>query len=101
MTDFQLNPDVMPFVRWSRRGSCGEPGCCDPECCCALCGKPIGVPEDDPRWEKHDEWCSDCELCKDSAPIILFRGEGRAMEQAQFHGECFAKLLAQQGAGAS
>lgn len=53
-----------------------------------LCGQPIGVSEDDPRWEHHDEFCSDCELCRDQVPLILFRGEGKDMLQAQFCTQC-------------
>jgi len=76
-------------IRWSSRGSCGNSGCPDPECCCAVCGLPIGVSEDDPRWDSHDEWCDDCDLCRDRVPIMLFRGEGKATMQAQFHTRCF------------
>ena len=83
-------------IHWSRRGSCGNPGCADPECCCAFCRKPIGVPEDDPRWENHpadDCFDTDCELCRDQVPLIMFRGEGEQMEQAQFHTKCAEKVL--------
>jgi hypothetical protein len=83
----------MAEVRWSK-GSCGEAGCSDPECLCALCAQPIGVSEDDPRWHDHDEDCYGCELCEDSVPIILFRGEGKDMEQAAFHNKCFEKVMA-------
>ncbi len=82
-------------ISWNTRGSCGNAGCADPECCCAVCGKPIGIPESDPRWEGHDEDCSgDCELCCDSVPTVLFRGEGKSMRQAQFHHHCFEGVLA-------
>ena len=80
-------------VRWSK-GSCGNSGCTDPECVCALCAKPIGVPEDDPRWVDHDDDCPECELCVDEVPVILFRGEGEEMMQAAFHIACFNKLIA-------
>ena len=93
-THFNLNPEVMQTIRWSRRGSCGRSGCSDPECACALCGKPIGVNEDDPRWDEHQEYCGGCELCSDEVPIMLFRGEGKQMKQAQFHSACFETLLA-------
>lgn len=53
---------------------------------------PIGVAEDDPRWDAHDEYCDDCDLCRDRVPIILWRGKGKAMEQAQFHNQCFTKI---------
>jgi hypothetical protein len=81
-------------VRWSK-GSCGNSGCTDPECVCALCAQPIGVPESDPRWDTHDEncWDSECPLCIDDVPITLFRGEGEASEQAMFHTRCFNQLL--------
>lgn len=59
----------------------------------ALCAKPIGVSDDDPRWDDHDEDCDDCDLCRDRVPIILFRGEGKAMQQAQFHNRCFEQLV--------
>lgn len=78
-------------IRWSS-GSCGNSGCTDPECCCALCAKPIGVSEDDPRWDDHND-CYGCDLCEDSVPIVLFQGEGKAMKQAAFHNKCFEKLL--------
>jgi hypothetical protein len=92
--DFILKPQFLGAVRWSRRGSCGEPGCKDAECCCSLCGEPIGVPEDDPRWETHPEYCGgDCPLCRDQVPTMLFRGEGKATEGAQFHWACFRKIV--------
>jgi hypothetical protein len=86
---FEIRTDVAAVIRWSSRGSCGNAGCTDSECCCALCGEPIGVSEDDPRWDDHDEYCDDCDLCRDRVPLILFRGEGKAMQQAQFHTACF------------
>ncbi len=91
MSDFVFRPDAV--IRWSTRGSCGNAGCTDPQCCCAVCNKPIGVPDDDPRWEEHDEWCGDCDLCRDQVPIMLFHGEGRTMVQAQFHIECFNAIV--------
>lgn len=81
-------------VRWSK-GSCGVAGCRDPECVWALCAKPIGIPESDPRWNDHDPECFGCPICADSVPITLFRGEGKACEQATFHDVCFNKLLEQ------
>jgi len=90
--DFGIKARYAGAIRWSKRGSCAEPGCKDPECCCGLCGEPIGVPEDDPRWDDHDEWCGDCDLCRDRVPLMLFRGEGKQMEQAQFHTTCFEKI---------
>jgi hypothetical protein len=90
---FGLKARYCGAVRWSRRGSCGNPGCTDAECRCALCGEPIGVSEDDPRWESHPEYCDDCDLCRDQVPVMLFRGEGKGMEQAQFHTACFATIV--------
>jgi hypothetical protein len=90
---FEIKARFAGRIRWSKRGSCGEAGCSDPECCCALCLLPIGVPDDDPRWESHSEWCDDCDLCRDRVPAALFRGEGRKMEQAQFHTKCFEKIV--------
>jgi hypothetical protein len=84
---------MSPTVRWSARGSCGNSGCTDLECCCSVCHRPIGISEDDPRWDSHDDYCDGCELCRDSVPIILFRGEGEATEQAQFHEHCFDKVV--------
>jgi hypothetical protein len=81
-------------VRWSS-GSCGNPGCTDPECCCALCARPIGIPDDDTRWENHDEDCFGCELCEDNVPSVLFRGKGKNAKQAAFHTACFEKLILQ------
>jgi hypothetical protein len=92
-TAFKIRPDMAELIRWSRRGSCGEPGCTDEQCCCAFCSKPIGVPDHDPRWLDHSEDCYECELCIDAVPFVLFRGEGKQMEQAQFHTVCFRKLL--------
>lgn len=89
-----LNPDKLRTVHWSRRGSCGTPGCIDPWCGCGFCGHPVGVLEDDPRWEKHDPDCDGCRLCEDQVPLMLFRGSGPTMEQAQFHAACFNLLLA-------
>jgi hypothetical protein len=92
-SDFQIKPRYAALIRWSKRGSCGESGCPDPECACSLCGQPIGVSERDPRWEEHDEFCADCELCRDQAPIMLWRGKGKQIKQAQFHTACFEKIL--------
>jgi hypothetical protein len=89
---FEIKPEVAGWIRWNSRGSCGNAGCPDPDCGCALCGEPIGVAENDPRWDNHDEFCGGCELCEDQAPIILFRGEGKAMQQASFHWSCFNKV---------
>ena len=86
--DYTLVPEFDVLVTWSR-GSCGTPGCTDAECGCALCRKPIGLPEDDP----HFESCDGCELCEDQVPMILFRGEGRECMQAAFHLRCFNSLL--------
>ena len=95
---FSFTPEGYAKIRWSRRGSCGRRGCTDRQCCCALCDKPIGVAEDDPRWEDHEEMdCDGCELCADRVPIILFKGEGKAMDQAQFHLACFQTILAPAG----
>lgn len=80
-------------VRWSK-GSCGVSGCKDPECVCALCAQPIGISENDTRWDGHDPDCFGCELCEDEVPITLFRGEGKDMLQATFHNKCFEKVLA-------
>jgi hypothetical protein len=91
--NLQLNPELMQMVRWSSRGSCGASGCNDPECVCALCAKPIGVPDNDPRWHDHDyQTCFGCELCEDDAPLMLFRGEGKDTKQAHFHSACFRRL---------
>jgi hypothetical protein len=88
-----VNIDTSKILRWSH-GSCGVPGCADPECCCAVCALPIGIPEDDPTRDDHDqEFCGGCPVCIDDVPTILFRGEGKDMVQAAFHAECFEKLL--------
>jgi hypothetical protein len=87
-----MNPELNSRaleVRWSK-GSCGTPGCNDPECVCALCAQPIGISEEDPRWDSHPEYCVACELCEDQVPIILFHPEGSV--QAAFHARCFQKL---------
>lgn len=91
---FSIRAERANEIRWSLRGSCGNSGCTDPECCCALCSKPIGVSEDDPRWDDHDDDCDDCDLCRDRVPLMLFRGEGEAMEQASFHTACFEQVAA-------
>jgi len=96
MSDFEIKAAYAPEIHWSSRGSCGNPGCTDPECRCALCQQPIGVSEDDPRWSEHDEeYCGDdnCELCRDQVPIICFRGEGHLMQQASFHTKCFEQIV--------
>lgn len=90
--NFEIKPETAGAIAWSK-GSCGNAGCPDLECCCALCREPIGVEDDDPRWDNHDEFCGGCDLCEDSVPIMLFRGEGKAMLQASFHGKCFNKLV--------
>lgn len=93
MSDFSIKARYAGAIRWSKRGSCGNPGCTDAECGCSLCGLPIGIPEDDPRWDEHDEWCNDCDLCRDRVPPMLFRGKGKATEGAQFHTKCFEKIV--------
>jgi hypothetical protein len=72
-------------IRWSA-GSCGNPGCKDPECVCALCASPIGIPDDDPS---HDPECGGCAVCEDQVALIIFRGSGKKMVQAAFHAKCF------------
>ena len=89
----EIKPETASAIRWSSRGSCGNPGCTDTECGCALCGLPIGVSDEDPRWENHSEFCYECDLCRDQVPLILFRGEGKNMQQAQFHQKCFEKVV--------
>ena len=89
-TEFKI--DGTAILRWSE-GSCGNSGCTDAECCCAVCALPIGVADSDPRWDSHGEDCAGCELCNDSVPIILFQGEGKDMKQAAFHDACFQKIL--------
>lgn len=90
---FAIKAQYAGAIRWSRRGSCTERGCTDPECCCSVCGLPIGVAEEDPRWDSHGEHCAGCALCEDEMPIMLFRGKGKEMEQAQFHNKCFRKII--------
>jgi hypothetical protein len=92
MSSFALNPAYAAALKWSVHGSCGEAGCKDPECCCSFCGLPIGVPEDDPRWDDHPEWCNDCDLCRDQVPIRMFRSEGKDTEGVQLHIRCFEKI---------
>jgi hypothetical protein len=84
--------DESQILRWSK-GSCGQSGCVHSTCVCAVCALPIGVADDDPRWETHDEYCGGCDLCEDDVPAMLFRGEGKNMEQAAFHNRCFAKIV--------
>ena len=97
---FAIRPEFAEAIHWNSRGSCGESGCKDPECCCSLCARPIGVSENDPRWDEHDEYCDDCDLCRDRVPLILFRGEGKAMKQAQFHQRCFEQIAVLQDGNA-
>lgn len=86
-----LNERILE-VRWSS-GSCGNPGCSDPACVCALCAQPIGTPEAILEQNGHADECLGCPMCVDQVPIVLFRGEGAAMQQADFHRACFEKLL--------
>lgn len=90
--EFSLNPELMAKVRWSK-GSCGQSGCTDPECVCALCAQAIGVSEDVLEQSDHDPQCCGCPLCCDQVPIMLFRGEGEKSEQAAFHTKCFERML--------
>lgn len=90
---FAVKARYAASIRWSLRGSCGQSGCKDPECCCSVCHQPIGVSEDDPRWEEHPEYCTDCEVCRDQAPFQIFRGAGKKMEQASFCTACFKKVI--------
>jgi hypothetical protein len=93
MALLSLKPETFTAIVWSPRPPCGERGCSDPECLCGLCRLPIGVADDDSRWQEHSEFCMECELCRDQVPAILFRGEGKTMEEAQFHWSCFTKLV--------
>jgi hypothetical protein len=91
---FKLRPEMGDFIRWSRRGSCGRSGCADPECVCALCQKPIGMPDEDEHWRSHDDdGCAGCEVCEGRVPLTLFRGEGKQCEEARVHDACFRRLL--------
>ncbi len=90
---FAIRAEFAGRIRWNSRGSCGNSGCTDPKCCCSLCGKPIGVSEEDPRWEEHSEYCDGCELCRDQVPFIMFAGEGKRMKQAQFCTACLEKAI--------
>lgn len=93
MQQFKLN-SLMAGVRWTAKGSCGNAGCGDSDCVCALCRLPIGIPEEDPRWVAHGVGdCFGCELCADQVPSMLFRGDGAGTEQAAFHHACFERLL--------
>jgi len=90
-----LNPRLMETVRWST-GSCGDPGCAEPECVCGLCAQPIGIPEWDPRRETHDDFdCMGCPLCEDDVPIMLFRIRKTpgGLREASFHARCFNRLV--------
>jgi len=89
----KLNNRMME-VRWSTKGSCRNSGCPDPDCVCALCAKPIGIPEEDPRRADHDNECCGCAICEDDIPMILFRCDGKNMKQAAFHNACFQKVIA-------
>ena len=93
---FTISPEMALRIHWSKRGSCGESGCIDPDCCCSFCAKPIGIPENDPRRDMHDEencFDLDCPICVDRVPLILWRGEGKNTEQAQFHDACFRQMM--------
>lgn len=91
---FSLRPESAGAIRWSARGSCGNAGCSDPECCCSLCGLPIGLAQEDPRWEGHYEDCAGCELCRDSYPLTIWRTfAGGRTEEARFHYLCFQKVV--------
>jgi hypothetical protein len=93
MSSFTIRAEFVASIHWNTRGSCGESGCTDPECCCSICARPIGVAETDPRWDDHEEYCGDCDLCRDQVPIMLFRGEGKHTQQAQFHQRCFERII--------
>lgn len=102
---FRFSTDTAARVLWSVRpcssGDGAGSGCRDPQCVCSLCGEPIGTPEDDPRWMEHDDECSDCDVCRDQVPVILFRGEGRAMQRAQFHTRCLHSIVEFKETGSS
>lgn len=98
--NFAIRPEFASRIVWNTRGSCGNSGCTDPECCCSFCAKPIGVSEEDPRWDAHPECCDDCDLCRDQVPIMLFHGEGERWKQAQFHLRCFEQVAVFKGAHA-
>jgi hypothetical protein len=81
--------DNSKILRWSP-GSCGNAGCKDESCVCAVCALPIGVPEDDPRWDNHPDYCDGCEVCEDEVPVMLFRKDENT--QAAFHAACFRRI---------
>ena len=84
MSSFRIKPEDLAAIRWATHPS---------EVDCGVCGKPVGVAKDDPRWDTHDEYCDDCDLCRDRVPILLFRGEGTAMQRATFHTQCFTGIV--------
>src|SRR6266403_3279266 len=89
----KLNNRMME-VSWSTKGSCGNSGCPDPDCVCALCAKPIGISEEDPRRADHDNECCGCPICEDDIPRILFRGDFIIMNQATIHIYSFHQVTA-------
>lgn len=95
MSSLNLNAKLLLEVRWSR-GSCGQAGCTDPECVCGLCAQAIGLPEDDPRRDNHDEDCAGCPVCEDDVPVMLFKPVQGEMRQAAFHTRCFRRLTTEQ-----
>ena len=95
LKSIQLNERLLE-LRWSE-GGCGISGCSGPDCVCALCAQPIGLKEDDPRWQHHSEHCGGCDLCEDSVPTIIFRGDREHMRQAALHSRCLAKLTEPRG----
>lgn len=84
--------DTTQILRWSK-GSCGNSGCTDETCVCAVCALPIGIPEDDPLWQDHPDYCGGCPICEDEVPTTIFSGKGEAMVQATFHEACFRRIL--------
>ncbi|GEM_PF-3486236 len=78
---------IRPFPGFATAWTRTSPHEGEPDCLCAFCGTVIGVPDDDPRLEDHDEECPGCELC--DGAIRLWRGEGDAMEEIRFHTACF------------
>jgi hypothetical protein len=90
---FAIRENCAARILWHVRPACGELGCKDPQCVCSLCGEPIGTPKHDLRWGTHPKYCDGCDVCRDQVPLMLFRGEGRAMKRAQFHGRCFETIV--------
>ena len=86
---WEIKPEYRDQLVWDF-GYHKEEG--EDDCTCMLCGCRIGVAEEDPLWDVHEEDCAGCLLC-DIAVRIWIQHPERGTGGARFHPDCFGKII--------